>query len=211
MKNLSKVLGLFALSFIVGFAVLMHSHQVTTANRDPAAIQNVFDVSTLSGLDLTQAMKKRLLAGAAVVREKESLGVELGHFAMQGMSGGKALACQEYQKVILEFRAEGVASAGEKPRMEVEGPCEFSSDLTRINPVLIPVSKVLLEASTDGELQYRDGKPITLRFQGMTDTWPTQWMLTAVKLTSYKGSQDVVIEGEEMRTMLGQPMILNFK
>lgn len=215
MKKLGMILSLFAFCFLVGYGVSVTTskeHALNAANqRDPAAIRNVFDFSTLSGTDLTTAIKKRLLAGAAVVQYDEGLGIELGHFAMEGITGGKALACTEYQKVILGFSAEGMASSGEKPTMEVEGKCEFSSDLTKINPILIPVEKVLHETVSDGELQFRDGTPVTLRFHGMTDEWPRQWLLTSVKLANASGTREVIISSDEVKAMLSQPMVVNFK
>lgn len=211
MKKLGRIFGLFAFSFLLGFAVMYQTSDWSPINRDPAAIRNVFDFSNLSGADLNQAMKKQLIKGVAVIRDEEGLGVELGHFAMQGLGGGKVLACQEYQRVTMSFSAEGMASNGEKPRMEVEGPCEFSADMTKINPILIPVEKVLREAVADGELQYRDGRPVTLRFHGMTEEWPTQWLLTSVKLIDTKNDREVSVDKEELGTLIERPVVVNFK
>jgi hypothetical protein len=210
LKKFGTIFGLFAVSFLMGFGILVRTSQWNSMNRDPAAIHNVSDFSTLSGLDLTHAMKKRLLAGAAVVRSDQGLGVELGHFAMQGFTGAKSLACQEYHTITLGFSAEGMASSGEKPLMEVEGVCEFSSDMTKIDPILIPVEKILHEPAVDGELQFREGRRVTLRFKGMTDEWPRQWQLISVKLSNSNGLQDVLIEGDEFKAMLGRPMVVNF-
>jgi hypothetical protein len=214
LKKLGSIFALFVFAFVVGYTAILHSTHgsfSSGSHRDPAAIQNVFDFSSLSGADLSIAMKKRLLSGAQVIRHDEGLGVELGHFAMQGFGGGKTLACQEYQKVTLSFSAEGMASSGEKPTMEVEGKCEFSRDMTKINPILIPVDKITKESPSDGELQFRDGKPVTVRFHGMTDAWPNQWLLTAVKLENENGAETITINSDEVKELLAQPMVLNFK
>lgn len=214
MKKLGTVFALFSFAFLIGLITILHSNPdgfSGSNHRDPAAIQNVFDFSSLSGVDLSIAIKKRLMSGAHVVRYNQSLGVELGHFAMQGQNGGRSLACQEFQKVTLGFSAEGTATGGEKPTMEVEGHCEFSNDMTKINPILIPVDKITKEAPSDGEVQFRDGKAVTVRFHGMTDEWPTQWLLTSVKLENEKNTETVIINNDEVKELLGQPMVLNFK
>jgi hypothetical protein len=215
MEGLLKKLGmtflLFLFSFGVGYGVMLHTSEWEPINRDPAAVRQVSDFSNLSGTDLSDAMKKRILLGSAVVREKQSLGIELGHFAMAKITGEKTLACQEFQKVTLRFEAEGVATNGERPVMEVEGACEFSLDMTKISPILIPVDKVLAEKPSDGEIQYREGRPVTLRFRGVMEEWPTRWLLTSVRLSNSGEQKEFLIDFEEVSQILGHPMMVNFK
>ena len=82
LKKLGMTFFLFAISFSVGYGIMYHTAAWGPIARDPAAVRQVYDFSNLSGSDLTVAMKKRLLAGSAVIREKQSLGIELGHFAL---------------------------------------------------------------------------------------------------------------------------------
>ncbi len=211
MKKLGMTFFLFAISFSAGYGIMYRTSAWGPITRDPAAIRQVYDFSNLSGSDLTAAMKKRLLAGSTVVHEHQSLGVELGHFALAKLTGEKTLACQEFQKVTLHFEAEGVATSGERPVMEVEGACEFSSDMTKINPILIPVDKIMAEKPTDGEIQYREGHPVTLRFRGLTEEWPTRWLLTGVRLSNQGEQKELLIDAEEVSQILGRPMMVNFK
>jgi hypothetical protein len=214
LKKLGKTFGLFAFAFLIGYGIMVHTTpDWGTINRDPAAVRQVYDFSGLTGSELTHAMKKRLISAATVVREKESLGVELGHFALAkfGAHNEKTLACQEFEKVILRFEAEGVATGGERPVMEVEGPCEFSSDMMKINPIFIPVDKIMAEKPLDGELQYHEGRPVTLRFQRMPDEWPTHWILTAVRLSNPAQQKELLVDAEEVSQLLGRPMMVNFK
>lgn len=211
MKKLGMTFFLFAISFGVGYGIMYHTSAWGPITRDPAAVRQVYDFSNLSGTDLTVAMKKRLLSGSSIIRDKQSLGVELGHFAMAKITGEKTLACQEFQKVTLHFEAEGIATSGERPVMEVEGACEFSADMTKINPILIPVDKILAEKPSDGELQYREGHAVTLRFRGMTEEWPTRWLLTGVRLSNAGEQKELLIDAEEVSQILGRPMMVNFK
>jgi hypothetical protein len=211
LKKLGTIFGLFAFSFLFGYGVMVHTSEWGPIARDPAAVRQVYDFSSLSGSELNQAMKKRLLSGASVIRQQSSLGVELGHFAMAKLTGEKTLACQEFDKVVLKFEAEGVAISGERPEMEVEGACEFSSDMTKINPIFIPVDRIMAEKPGDGEIQYREGKAVTLRFHGMPDQWPTSWLLTSVRLSNPGQQKELLIDTEEVNQILGRPMMVNFK
>jgi len=211
LKKLGMTFFLFAFSFGVGYGIMLHTSAWGPVTRDPAAIRQVYDFSNLSGSDLTAAMKKRLLAGSAIIREKQSLGVELGHFAMAKITGEKTLACQEFKKVVLRFEAEGIATGGERPVMEVEGACEFSPDMTKINPILIPVDKIMAEKPSDGEIQYREGHAVTLRFRGLTEEWPTRWLLTSIRLSNPGEQKELLIDSEEVSQILGRPMMVNFK
>lgn len=211
LKKLGMTFFLFAISFGVGYGVMLQTSTWGPITRDPAAIRHISDFSHLSGTDLTDAMKKRLLTGSSIVRDRQSLGIELGHFAMAKISGERTLACQEFKKVTLRFEAEGIATSGERPVMEVEGACEFSQDLTTIHPIFIPLDRILAEKPSDGEIQYRDDQPVTLRFRGMTEEWPTRWLLTAVRLSNSDEQKELLIDAEEVSQILGHPLMVNFK
>jgi hypothetical protein len=211
LKKFGTITFLFAFTFLIGYGIMMHTSDWGPVARDPAAVRQVYDFSSLTGSDLSTAMKKRLLTGANVIREQTSLGIELGHFALAKITGEKTLACQEFDRVTLRFEADGIAVSGERPVMEVEGACEFSADMTKINPIFIPVEKVLAEKPGDGEIQYREGKGVTLRFHGMPDEWPTRWLLTSVRLSNPGSQKELLVSAEEVSQILGRPMMVNFK
>ncbi|HEY8269662.1 MAG TPA: hypothetical protein VIG33_02150 [Pseudobdellovibrionaceae bacterium] len=211
MKKLGMTFLLFLSSWGVGYGIMLHTSNWGPINRDPAAVRQIYDFSNLSGTDLTDAMKKRIISGSTVIRKNQSLGVELGHFAMAKITGEKTLACQEFQKVIFRFEAEGMAIGGERPAMEVEGACEFSEDMTKISPIFIPVDKVLAEKPADGEFQYREGKPVTIRVHGMPSEWPTRWLLTSVRLSNSSEQRELLINSDEVSEILGRPMMVYFK
>lgn len=211
LKKFGAIFGLLLCSFLTGYGVMVHTSEWGPIARDPAAVRQIYDFSNLSGNELSQAMKKRILSGANIVREQSSLGIELGHFALAKITGEKTLACQEFEKVILRFEADGVAVSGERPVMEVEGACEFSSDMTKISPVFIPIEKILAEKPGDGEYQYREGRAVTLRFQGMPEEWPTRWLLTSVRLMNPGKNNELLVNADDVSAILGRPMMVNFK
>jgi hypothetical protein len=95
--------------------------------------------------------------------------------------------------------------------MEVEKTCEFSEDMTKISPIFIPVDKVLAEKPADGEFQYREGKPVTIRVHGMPSEWPTRWLLTSVRLSNSSEQRELLINSDEVSEILGRPMMVYFK
>lgn len=181
-----------------------------SGSRDPAAIRKSYDFSDLDGVALSQASKQRLLAGTRILKESSQVGVELGHFVVKGPGGSKAFACDKYSKVILQFEGDGMAIAGDKPEMEVEGSCEVAADINRISPLWIPVAKIMGEPVAEGEFDFRDPNPIKVRFKNVAEQWPGAWALRSIRLAADNGDIGVSIEGGELRRMIPKPMILEF-
>jgi hypothetical protein len=178
--------------------------------RDPAAIRRTYDFSGLDGSALAKAQKMRLLSGAKIVRDKSDVGIELGHFVLKGEGGEKTFACQKYEKVSMTFAGDGSAVNGELPKMEIEGLCEMSSDINSISPLLIPVAKILGEPVADGEFSFMEGRPISIRFANVSDSWPKLWQLQSVRL--FSGAKDeVVIDGHDLQELLKKPLLIEWK
>lgn len=193
------------------FPAEVSEYDVATSRRDPAAIKKVYDFSNLEGTALSFAAKQRLLEGAELLHDKKDVGVSLGHFVIKGQSGEKQFACERYEKVFLQFEGEGIAVAGELPAMEVESNCSISEDINRIAAIWIPVSRIMGEPVADGEFDFREGRAIKLRFANVSDQWPTVWRLRSVKLSDPKGTYgDVVVEPNELRTILKRPFLVEF-
>lgn len=198
---------LLVVCFGVGYWMVNSTTTQFLIGRDPAAIRQSYDFTHLRGSALEVAMKERTLAGLGFVREKDSVGVHLGHFALLNSAGEKTLACREYPKVILHFEAEGVVVNGERPRMEVEGGCEFNDDLTRIQPLHIPIERILGERPADGEFQFREGRPVAVRFSHLSDEWPRRWVLVGVKMT---GRTEFSVDRNDVIKVLGRPALIQF-
>lgn len=179
-------------------------------SRDPAAIKRTYDFSGLEGSALAFATKQRLLAGVKVVRSPEGVGLELGHFVLKGQDGQKTFACQRYGKVMLTFVGDGSAVSGELPKMEVEGNCEMSSDINSISALRIPIAKILGEPVAEGEFNFRDDQPVSIRFANVLDQWPRTWQLQAIRLFDSTQKDEVVIPAKELRDILPKPVLLNW-
>ena len=149
--------------------------------------------------------------GAKVVHDQKDLGVELGHFVIKGAEGQKEFACQRYSRVILQFEGEGVAVAGELPKMEIEGACEISPDINSIAAIWIPVSRILGEPVADGEFDFREGHPAKVKFANVSDQWPMLWQLRSLKLVDPSGAHgEVSVQYSELREILRKPFLVQF-
>ncbi len=202
------------ISFIVFGSALLGTIMVGTnmskfqGTRDPAAIRQVYDFTHLSGSNLEGAVKERLVSGLEIYKDEQGLGIGLGHFAFSLNSGEKVLGCRAYKKITFEFEAEGVAVNGEKPTMKLEGQCQYSSDLTKINPVWIPSARIFGERpGDDGFDEYE--RPAQVNFKNVADYWPRQWVL--IGLTVQGDSGQVQVNKNEVGQILGRPFTINME
>jgi hypothetical protein len=203
-------LGLFFLCFALGYILIEHNAQVESVLRDPAAVNVNFDYSELTGSQLLDAIKNRLISPLEVRKTSTGAGLILGHFVFRNQKGEKRLACEEFSKVAFSFIAEGASVNGELPLMEVEGRCEFSSDLSKTVPIMVPISKIFQEKPGDGEFEFREGSPVVVRFLNLPEDWPKKWLLKSVKLINEKTSESLIVEREEILMIRNNPIVLKF-
>lgn len=193
--------------FAVGFGWVMSMSQPQPIARDPAALRTSFDYSHLKGDSLEKAMRQRLVAGLQIVNEGDRIGFSVGHFTFVNERGQKALACREFEKMKFVFEAEGIVVNGERPEMQLEGNCHFAGDVGRVNPLFLPVARILGERPADGEFEFRDEDPVSVRFANLSDEWPRKWILTEVSLGADKKNQ-IRIQRNELKKLLGQPLMV---
>lgn len=201
MKTAAFRSAVFALFFSLGISIISITSPRFVGGRDPAAVRASYDFSHLRGSALNSAMKGRALAGLSVHKTSSDVGLALGHFTLVNPAGEKTLACREYEKIQLAFEAEGVSVDGNKPVMEVEGECRFTEDLAFVQPVMIPVSKILGEKPADGEFRFMEGQDVAVRFSHVLDEWPRRWILTDVRFVGKKSS--FAISRNEIHDKLG--------
>ncbi|MNT75216.1 hypothetical protein D3C72_2140960 [compost metagenome] len=94
--------------------------------------------------------------------------------------------------------------------MEIEGRCEFSSDLAKINPLVVPFQKILGEHPGDGEFKFNTNRPVVVRFTNLSDAWPKKWILKSVKLSSPQNAEGLTVDSSEISKYLGRPVVLTF-
>jgi len=207
MRNFTSVFAWFVVCFGAGYGIMLYTTSPSFIGRDPAAIGSIYDFSTLRGDDLGLAMRKRLVSGIATFSDGEFRGLSLGHFRMANEEGKKLFACQAYQRVTLVFEGDGSASGGQRPQMEVEGPCQFSEDVGKINPLWMPVARITAAAPADGDYTY-EGSELAFRYSNLAESWPRTWVLIGFRLSNEKSSFEVT--REDLNQMLGHPVVISF-
>lgn len=217
-KTLSAIT-VFAVAMAAGFlvggrswnGVIYLSDGTLNTSRNPAAIKRELDFSRLDGAELITATQKRLVAAAKVVLHGDQIGLELGHFVTRGPDGQRRLACDDfYDRLTLTFEAEGMASAGEKPRMEVDGPCQTSNtNIASIAPIWIPVAKILGNKAVDMDLDFKEG--VKFRFSNLHGDWPVRWSLDSIRLYSESEThRTIAINAIELREIRRSPLVIDW-
>lgn len=185
--------------------------------RLPAAIRKDLDFSRLNGAELMMASQKRLLSAARVVSgdlksgQKDFVGIEFGQFIIRSDEGERQLACDFYDRVRVRFEADGIASSGEKPRMEVNAPCATSNDIARTEPIWIPAAEIVAGNAVDGDATFASVERTSFKFSQMMDQWPRKWAVTEVTL--YRESdpgREVHVDQEDMRDFAKKPLIIDW-
>jgi hypothetical protein len=220
MRYIASAVG-FSFCVFGGIYSTVHSTLATTyypenpnyisSSRIPAAIRRDLDFSELRGADLVSASQKRLLTAARVILQGDQMGIELGHFVLRDEAGRSQLACDYYDGVKMTFEAEGIADSGEKPVMEIEGPCRSGTDMTRIEAIWVPVARILDERPADMDLAY-DNENVHFHFKNMGTEWPTRWALQAVHLyNSQEPGREVNVEHADLHEIMAHPLVLNWQ
>lgn len=179
--------------------------------RKPAAIKRELDFSRLDGAELITATQKRLVTAARTIIRDGLVGVELGHFVTRDANGERRLACDAaYDRIQLIFEADGIASAGEKPEMEIDGPCRSSmTDIASIEPIWIPVEKIMDNRPANMDLDFFED--VKFKFDNMGMSWPVMWSLQSVRLyNSQDPTREVRITTRQMQEIRQQPFVLNW-
>ena len=178
--------------------------------RLPAAIRKDLDFSRLNGAELMMASQKRLLTAAQVVADKNGVGIEFGQFIIRSDEGQRQLACDFYDRVRVRFEADGMASSGERPMMEVNAPCATATDIARTEPIWIPTLEIASGNAVDGDATFASAARTTFKFSHMMNQWPSKWAVTEVTL--YRESEpgrEVHVDQEDMRDFKRKPLIID--
>ncbi len=162
--------------------------------RGPAGIPKKIDFYHLSGSAFNKQARERIVEELRVVSNKDGVGIEFGNFAFRAKDGSRQLACDSLDRVTVTLVAEGMAVSGERPTIVVEGPCDYrNSDLNKVAPVWIPVSKILKANPWGAETTIEEGET-KLTFSSIGDSWPMQWEIASVRLHDQNdASTDVTV------------------
>lgn len=182
----------------------------SSERRLPAAVGKGVDFSELQGHALFLASQKRLVEEIKILTTPDAVGLELGHFLTKNAKGEKQFACSQYPKVLLRFIASGIAESGEVPTMDVEASCVVGESLGKLEPIWIPVGQLLQQRPGNFELKLTDPQPVDFRFQHMTQSWPTQWVLDSVSIFSEKTGESLLIRRDEISELTDRSIEITF-
>jgi hypothetical protein len=172
-------------------------------HRNPASLIHAQDLD-LRNENLQKEMKNHLIKGLQVLETETSAGVELGGFNLSLPDGTTLFACEEFPKLILVFEGEGVATSGQKPLLEIEGPCLETTE-GKIQGLLIPHGDIAKRPPFQGEV-YLSESQIMLRFYHTEEYWPQAWALTGVYLQNSMGVTHIEVSILDLIRQKGRPV-----
>lgn len=201
----------------VGCLTALHSWQgtffVSNAKyvmvRNPAHIQKFAEFTELKGKAWNILSRDRLMAEAFPIRETDRTGLVFGHFIATDSAGKKFFACDLYNRIQLDFVAEGVMEHGEITRMRVEAPCRATKNLNMMEPVWIPHQLILQNKTAPTLALDFPESNLSVQFTNLTTDWPRQWVLQEVKLTE-SPERTLHIDYREMSRTAKSPIYLNW-
>jgi hypothetical protein len=172
-------------------------------SRVPASSIEIQD-QDFSDESLKNQLKSRILKGLRVIEWKDQSGIELGGVTFTNATGETVFICDELPKIVLIFEGEGVAHSGNKPQMEVSGPC-LESESGQIEALLIPNFQLAQGSPFQGKwpLSEIGGKII---FYNTAEEWPFAWALTGIYFENSLGVAQIEITLDDLIRWIGQPV-----
>lgn len=213
LRTFSVLLFTICLSLGIGYVQSSWNSEIYVTSeqmgfiRDVATEQKSSDTFRLHQKfgEITSPM--RMLRGLKIINNTDFIEIKVGHFIVKEKFGSKQFACQKYDRVLLVFEADGFAQSGERPRLEIEADCEASEDLNYIKSINFPVAKILAEPAAEGEFDFKEPNPVTVRVANIADEWPMYWTLTSIRLLDTRTQgQDFVISLNEIRQNFANPI-----
>ncbi|WP_373998724.1 hypothetical protein [Bdellovibrio bacteriovorus] len=219
LQKMSRMISLVLLMAALPFGVLLLNKKVNqlrgVASSEEGAAVNAttfdYDLTEASPEQFKKAFKYQVLKEASVISTPQGPAMRLGLFLMKNEAGSKVFACEQYPTVDLIFAAEGIAFSGEIPQMIVRVPCTVAADQRHIDTLPIPFAKIIksptsqYEFSTSAEGSREEGK---IFFRHVVEFWPTEWTWTGVKFYGVNPEDTLQINGYEVISVLGEPLIL---
>jgi hypothetical protein len=106
------------------------------------------------------------------------------------------------------FEAEGVAVDGQKPVLQIDGPCQTGDDMNYLAPIEIPFAQ--LKNQSPRQQQFTFGSSHVMAINN-PDGWPRQWALSAISLTNDQDPSKVIsISHEQIIKNLNKPVLMNW-
>ncbi len=185
-------IALFFGFFVLGFSTIgdLFSQpyevvKVSVDDRFPAAFRSGLDLNKATKEPLKLALKDQFLEKAAINNTMDFAKIQFSQFAEVDTKGKKNLSCLVYDRVVVTFEAEGVASGGVKPQLEIESLCSFKgNDITQMNEIKVPVAALLGQDSKSQEYTFAESPGVVFRMKYALGDWPKSWFLKKVEFKS---------------------------
>ncbi len=218
----------FVCSIVLGFFFFTSTFEFQQ-KRSTASLKNQYDLTCLSGEELSKAIINRIVLGLKGVRKEGNLGIHIGHYTFSDSEAdkkaacldskersissaftvrSKKMACEIYPRIHYVFVADGESESGSKRQLDVEAPCTVSSDLGRTDITWIPWKQLSLETPFDGVSEYNKPSRVTLKTQNISDKWPDKWILDRIQLEGESGM--ISVDAPQIREVAGRPIIFEF-
>lgn len=227
MKRFSGIFA-FVGAIGLGFALFVSTFEYQQ-KRTTASLKNNYDLTCLSGDDLSKAIANRIVLGLKGVRKDGFLGITIGHYTYSDSETdkkeacvqakdrsisstftllSKKMACEIYPKISLKFLADGESANGNKREMDIETPCAVSTDLGQTETAWVPWKQLALETPFEGVSEYSKPSKVTIKTHNISDKWPDKWILDKIEMEGDNGI--VRVDAAQIREVAGHPIIFEF-
>ncbi|MGZ3769432.1 MAG: hypothetical protein ACXVCP_12985 [Bdellovibrio sp.] len=209
LRMLTVVLLLAAFPFFIVTLSKKASTERHLASDNMVNIDREHDLSNLSPEEFGKAFKYEILRGAFTEENQFGTGLRLGLFYLQDSQKQKRSVCDIYPVMDLLFTADGIAVSGEVPQMIVRGPCALSEDQSYIKALPVPFKEILSASPQQFVFESTPANNGTkIFFRNVLGSWPSEWTWTGVVLYEKDSQKQLQINGYEIISVLGAPLIL---
>lgn len=161
--------------------------QVKMGDRLPASLQESPDAMEALKKPIKLRVQEELINSVQVTNTPTVASIELEQFAAKEKDGSYQLSCMVYDHAILTFEAEGMAVAGERPKMLIKTPCHIqTASVNKMKSIIVPITELKAQTPKDGSLTLSGFPGTEYTFHGVAGQWPTVWVLKQIEFT---GSQ----------------------
>lgn len=164
-----------------------------------------FDLTRYDGVSLSRRIKYRLFENVRWVSDRNDHRLVLGNAKFKTSREKTITLCEAYSMIELVFQAEGIAIAGDAPKIILRTACHSQPDSESLDPIRIPWKTI--KSLAVKERDYKDGD-VTLFFRSLDDFWPLEWSLKELRLYPPDGSASFLATGYDAIAIHGEP--LNF-
>lgn len=179
--------------------------------RDPAAVQNqdFFEMFKPEST-LHSALNKEIVSSLKVAKAQREFQIQVRNFLVKESASGESL-CGYFNEYKLTFEAEGIASSGERPTLEITSPCVISDRTKLPVPVRIPIDDIFKLKPVDTDISFKVSENTTFSFKNIYDTWPEYWVLSKIEFdhTNSVGKK-VIIERKEIFELSQKPIVMDW-